>query len=587
MDEGYCEYFATAMVTMLRTQGIPARYAVGYSTGERVGGTYQVRAMNAHAWVEVYFPDVGWVRFDPTPGGERLATQQDALEDAEPNRDHDLEEPGSPGERFEPGQVSQTDTEPNTGDEPTENDNETVTDSPQNETGYVPSQASISLNRSAVPGATVEVRVLRSTASIQGVYVYFNGERVGRTDENGTVVATVPYVEELRITAPMANVAPIVGLAPDAGLGPVQADTGGGTVVPVETNATVTVSGDPIPESNVTVTATVEDVPIRNATVLLDGERIGQTDSDGQARILLPSEPGSVSITVERDPVSGTTTVQIPDVTVTASADWPIPFPGTPATVEVRADGEPVAGARVLRDGDGVARTDENGTATVTLPIGASVTFGTAYLDSSAQATVGGMLRNALVFGLIGVGLLYWSHRRGYSLRRGLARLVGLPRAVIRYATLALVAAVTREESVRSRIRRWIRHVALTAREVLAGRRSPAALRSVLRDRMRNAESADERPEADPDDAYVSIREAWVRFLTVTSVADAQTTTPGELARHAVHRDGLPREPVRTLRDAFREVEYGNQSPERRLRRVTQAIEAIETSATADQHGGQ
>jgi hypothetical protein len=104
---------------------------------------------------------------------------------------------------------------------------------------------------------------------------------------------------------------------------------------------------------------------------------------------------------------------------------------------------------------------------------------------------------------------------------------------------------------------------------------------------MRNAESADERPEADPDDAYVSIREAWVRFLTVTSVADAQTTTPGELARHAVHRDGLPREPVRTLRDAFREVEYGNQSPERRLRRVTQAIEAIETSATADQHGGQ
>jgi len=55
------------MVAMLRSQGIPARYAVGYSTGEQVeDGRYEVRGMNAHAWVEVYFPDVrlGPVRAD-------------------------------------------------------------------------------------------------------------------------------------------------------------------------------------------------------------------------------------------------------------------------------------------------------------------------------------------------------------------------------------------------------------------------------------------------------------------------------------------------------------------------------------------
>jgi transglutaminase-like putative cysteine protease len=66
---GHCEYFATAMTVLLRTQGIPARMVNGFQTGEYndVGGNYIVRAQNAHTWVEVYFPGVGWVEFDPTP----------------------------------------------------------------------------------------------------------------------------------------------------------------------------------------------------------------------------------------------------------------------------------------------------------------------------------------------------------------------------------------------------------------------------------------------------------------------------------------------------------------------------------------
>ncbi len=72
LDRGYCEYFATSMVAMLREDGIPARYVVGYSSGEKTGeNEYTVRGMNAHAWVEVYFEDVGWVQFDPTPGSAR------------------------------------------------------------------------------------------------------------------------------------------------------------------------------------------------------------------------------------------------------------------------------------------------------------------------------------------------------------------------------------------------------------------------------------------------------------------------------------------------------------------------------------
>jgi transglutaminase-like putative cysteine protease len=66
---GYCAYFATAMVMMLRTQQVPARYVLGYLPGkQQEDGGWLVDRSAAHAWVEVYFPGYGWIRFDPTPG---------------------------------------------------------------------------------------------------------------------------------------------------------------------------------------------------------------------------------------------------------------------------------------------------------------------------------------------------------------------------------------------------------------------------------------------------------------------------------------------------------------------------------------
>lgn len=67
--EGYCDYFASAMVVLLRAQGVPARWVRGYAGGdfdvER--GVYVVRESAAHSWPEVYFPGFGWERFEPTP----------------------------------------------------------------------------------------------------------------------------------------------------------------------------------------------------------------------------------------------------------------------------------------------------------------------------------------------------------------------------------------------------------------------------------------------------------------------------------------------------------------------------------------
>lgn len=83
MDAGYCVYYATTMTAMLRSQRIPARFVVGYTPGERVGeNEWVVRGLDAHAWVEVYFPDEGWVRFDPTPSGPRENAEQGSLAEA-------------------------------------------------------------------------------------------------------------------------------------------------------------------------------------------------------------------------------------------------------------------------------------------------------------------------------------------------------------------------------------------------------------------------------------------------------------------------------------------------------------------------
>jgi transglutaminase-like putative cysteine protease len=66
IKRGFCVYYASSEVTMLRSLGIPARMAVGFAQGDEDGDTYTVRRLHAHAWPEVYFPGIGWVEFEPT-----------------------------------------------------------------------------------------------------------------------------------------------------------------------------------------------------------------------------------------------------------------------------------------------------------------------------------------------------------------------------------------------------------------------------------------------------------------------------------------------------------------------------------------
>jgi transglutaminase-like putative cysteine protease len=98
--QGFCNYYATAEVIMLRSLGIPARLAVGYVDGEveNLGGSkmrFTVHQRDAHAWPEVYFPGIGWVEFEPT------ANQQPLLREPG-NGQFDLEHPIQEEEQLPP-----------------------------------------------------------------------------------------------------------------------------------------------------------------------------------------------------------------------------------------------------------------------------------------------------------------------------------------------------------------------------------------------------------------------------------------------------------------------------------------------------
>jgi transglutaminase-like putative cysteine protease len=78
LKQGFCNYYASAEVILLRSVGIPARLAVGYAQGDNIDDPefYTVRQRDAHAWPEVYFPGIGWVEFEPTVSQPELVRPQ-------------------------------------------------------------------------------------------------------------------------------------------------------------------------------------------------------------------------------------------------------------------------------------------------------------------------------------------------------------------------------------------------------------------------------------------------------------------------------------------------------------------------------
>ena len=108
---GYCEQFAGTFAAIMRTLGVPARVAVGFTPGElESDGLYHVRGEHAHAWPEIFLDGVGWIRFEPTPGrggpGDAVYT---GVEPAQPDPGNPTESvplpTTPPGDPSDPGDV--------------------------------------------------------------------------------------------------------------------------------------------------------------------------------------------------------------------------------------------------------------------------------------------------------------------------------------------------------------------------------------------------------------------------------------------------------------------------------------------------
>ena len=74
LQRGYCDYYATAFIVLARLAGLPARFATGYAVGywDEIDQVWVVTEAEAHSWPEVYFPQYGWIPFEPTAGRSEL-----------------------------------------------------------------------------------------------------------------------------------------------------------------------------------------------------------------------------------------------------------------------------------------------------------------------------------------------------------------------------------------------------------------------------------------------------------------------------------------------------------------------------------
>ena len=95
VGRGYSDYFGSAMAILMREAGIPARMVAGYAPREfdEEAENYIVRESDSHGWAEAYFPNFGWVEFEPTPGRTLPTYVRETLLDSSPSAEQEAEDP--------------------------------------------------------------------------------------------------------------------------------------------------------------------------------------------------------------------------------------------------------------------------------------------------------------------------------------------------------------------------------------------------------------------------------------------------------------------------------------------------------------
>jgi hypothetical protein len=277
----------------------------------------------------------------------------------------------------ESGSDDQSSQESGPDDETQESD-----DDDQSENGTTPALET-ELNRTElVPGTDVQVTVTRGGEPVDGATVRFNGEAVGDTAPDGTVVGTVPYAEELNVTVATGRDAQSLGGAPPisrsvyfdirappvGALGSPAADPVPSDVdtYEVETNATVDVANPPIPDSPAVVTATINGTPLAGATVSVGDSPAAETNQSGQAEITLPADVERTEVRVTRGAVTGARELTlVTQLNVSVEGEF---YSRGGAAVIVTARGTDVENATVTIEDRVLGRTTTNGIATGQFP---------------------------------------------------------------------------------------------------------------------------------------------------------------------------------------------------------------------------
>jgi len=563
-DVGYCENFATAMTVMLRSQDVPARYVAGYTSGERVGdGQYLVRGADAHAWVEVFFEDYGWVRFDPTPSAPRRQADSDL--------------------------AAGTDT------------------------------YQVRVDGTLVPGDRVNATVRSAGTPVSGAAVSVNGEFVGTTGDDGETRFTVPYAESVNVTVePSARGAPgAAGETAAGGYGttagvPAQ-QTGGGSdnaagddddgprngstsrEFDVNAAADVQFAEPPRPGEPATARLFVGGQPFPDAAVSLDGVEQGRTDESGELAVSVPADAaGVVDVTAGRDDLSATVSYPLDDLQVAVSPAYLAPLPGTEATVTVTAGGDPVAGALVELDGDRLGVTGGDGAVSATIPFDRTPAVTATASGKTATTYVDWVLPSLALAALAAAGVVAGAagalHRRGVTAARVAAALRHAAREVVAAAVEAISGVADAVDDLAAEFREAAADGWREALSWLAG--LPARLRlpdvaGFVRRVVAAAARAGGRTASDsPGDASRGpLQRVWARFVALAGVDDWRTRTPVEVARAAVDA-GLPREPVERVTASFRAAAYGGGDTDSAVADASDALDRLADRTGDGENGG-
>ncbi len=430
-EAGNGEYMASSMVMLLRAQDIPARYVTGYTPGAQVSNTtdaYAVYEVNAHAWVEVYFPGHGWIPFDPTPASDRLTVENTAtntstgmsetpirhacpVDPDDDTVDEDDPDEGAGDEEEETGNETSEDDDNQNGDEeaadPDNGSDEDGVDEPE------PIEIELA-EEDPQPGETVTVRVTRGNDPIEGAIVRFNDEEVGTTNASGTVRATVPYSDRLVVTVSVPSENSVSGGAIDAQtqihtwdeavqyrLHPQVAanQTYQNTTRTYALPAAMEVQAEPLPliiGGELTVQTALNDQPLADAAVFVNGEQVGQTDMDGRLRVTLPAEydEPQATISIRRGELEAQQTLPVEALTVEAATQRVLALPGQTVAMTVSAGGAPIENATITADGERIGSTDANGTAAVPVSVRPETAVTATYAGTETTTQV----ENRLVF---------------------------------------------------------------------------------------------------------------------------------------------------------------------------------------------